>query len=202
LQLCQNRNTLDVGCTCYPAFQGLSQAGTILHQKLAPFTSQLIGIDIAERDVEQMKSLGFDARLIDAQTMANSFAETRFDVILLADIIEHVPNPGLILSEARKLLAPTGIIVISVPNAFGITRFLKTVFRYESVHHDHVAYYTSGTLETLGQKYDLDIIELNWYRLDSANRGIKMKFSLTLEKVITHYLPWYAEGCIAVLKAQ
>ncbi|MHB1739715.1 MAG: methyltransferase domain-containing protein [Actinomycetes bacterium] len=39
-----------------------------------------------------------------------------FDVVLAADILEHLVEPGAVLARARKLLAPHGMLVTSVPN--------------------------------------------------------------------------------------
>jgi 2-polyprenyl-3-methyl-5-hydroxy-6-metoxy-1,4-benzoquinol methylase len=40
----------------------------------------------------------------------------RFDLILLLNLIEHVRDPRQVLSKAKKLLAPGGLIVIKTPN--------------------------------------------------------------------------------------
>ena len=39
-----------------------------------------------------------------------------FDVILLADVLEHLRDPGALLRECRSYLKPTGRIIVSVPN--------------------------------------------------------------------------------------
>ena len=39
-----------------------------------------------------------------------------FDVILLLNLIEHVSDPLAVLTKARALLAPTGVLVIKTPN--------------------------------------------------------------------------------------
>ncbi len=45
-----------------------------------------------------------------------ALSETRFDWILAMDVLEHTPSPEVFLSEIRKLLAPGGKLLISVPN--------------------------------------------------------------------------------------
>jgi methionine biosynthesis protein MetW len=42
--------------------------------------------------------------------------ETGFDVLLFGDVIEHTRDPLNILKEARKLLAPNGQAIVSLPN--------------------------------------------------------------------------------------
>mgnify|MGYP001568320848 CR=1 FL=1 len=45
-----------------------------------------------------------------------------FDVILLGDVIEHVPDPVRFLQDIRKVLAPEGILCIDTPNWGGFWR--------------------------------------------------------------------------------
>ena len=40
----------------------------------------------------------------------------RFDVILFADVLEHMPHPGPVLRLARQWLAPNGCVIASIPN--------------------------------------------------------------------------------------
>lgn len=40
----------------------------------------------------------------------------RFDCMIFADVLEHLPDPGRQLENARRMLAPGGAIVVSLPN--------------------------------------------------------------------------------------
>jgi ubiquinone/menaquinone biosynthesis C-methylase UbiE len=44
-----------------------------------------------------------------------SFPDHRFDFIVLADVIEHLQHPGLMLQELRRLTKPGGYILITTP---------------------------------------------------------------------------------------
>lgn len=197
---CTGKQILHVGCTDYPFFQENLEVGHLLHQKVSRCAQQLIGIDLAEEDVLAMQNHGFDVRLINAETMSKTLLPEQFDIILLADVIEHIPNPGLVLDEAKKLLRENGKIIISVPNAFGIVRFLKSFFRYEQVHPDHVSYYSSSTLETLAHRFNLHISELAWYQFEARDRRLVVILSAYLERIFTAFFPWQGEGCIVVLE--
>ncbi|MGH3350273.1 MAG: rhamnan synthesis F family protein [Nocardioides sp.] len=52
-----------------------------------------------------------------ATPLTELFAPGSFDVVVLAELMEYVADPGSLLEEARALLAPGGQIVISTPNA-------------------------------------------------------------------------------------
>ena len=48
-----------------------------------------------------------------------------FDVIVAGDILEHMDGPGKALGNLRRFLEPTGHLVVSVPNAFGLPNYLR-----------------------------------------------------------------------------
>ncbi len=197
---CSNKTVLHVGCTDFPFFRESFEDGYLLHQKVVGCAAKTIGIDLAVEDISLMQEHGYDVRLVDAQSMSDHFLPMQFDIILLADVIEHIDNPGLVFAEAQKLLKENGRIIVAVPNAFGIIRFLKSFFRYEQVHPDHVAYYSSVTLETLARRFSLTVENTSWYQFEARDRRLIVIFSAYLEKLFTFFFPWQGEGCIAVLK--
>jgi 2-polyprenyl-3-methyl-5-hydroxy-6-metoxy-1,4-benzoquinol methylase len=46
----------------------------------------------------------------------NEITETRFDVITLWHVLEHVPNLSTYISTLKKLLKPSGVLIVAVPN--------------------------------------------------------------------------------------
>lgn len=42
-------------------------------------------------------------------------AEASFDLILLLDVLEHVPYPLFVLEEMRRLIKPGGTLIVSIP---------------------------------------------------------------------------------------
>ncbi|MDQ6796639.1 MAG: class I SAM-dependent methyltransferase [Actinomycetota bacterium] len=42
-------------------------------------------------------------------------ADRAAEVVTLLDVLEHVERPGLLLDEARRILGPTGLLVVTVP---------------------------------------------------------------------------------------
>ncbi|MBE9065392.1 methyltransferase domain-containing protein [Leptolyngbya cf. ectocarpi LEGE 11479] len=202
LERCQSKRVLHVGCTDYPFFEDALRHGYLLHDKVTKVAQHVVGIDIAQNDIDAMKSHGYDVRLIDAENMFGYLELEEFDVILLADVIEHIANPGKVIHESIKALNGKGSIIITVPNALGIIRFLKSFFKYEQVHPDHLAYYSSGTLEAFALNFKLKIEELAWYQFEVRDKRPIVYLSAAIERVITTFFPWQAEGCIAVLSAE
>jgi SAM-dependent methyltransferase len=47
-------------------------------------------------------------------------ADNRYDVILLTEVLEHVPSPAAVLKELHRVLKPGGQLLITVPQGYGI----------------------------------------------------------------------------------
>lgn len=54
-----------------------------------------------------------------AEFLATVPTDRTFDVIVFADVLEHVPDPLAVVTEQARLLAPEGIMIGSVPNGYG-----------------------------------------------------------------------------------
>lgn len=76
----------------------------------AEFGFDVVGIDIRAYILEPLKSLGYHVEEADA--MAYDYANTT--VVVLADILEHIPYPKELLMRIREKLR--GAIFISCPN--------------------------------------------------------------------------------------
>ncbi len=93
-----------------------------------------------------------------------SFPEhTQFQTIMLAHVLEHVDNPHDLLKRALQYLAPSGILIVSVPNADSLHRQIgvelgllqNTTDLNETDHslgHKRVYTYQSFTEEILRQR--------------------------------------------------
>ena len=200
VNVCQDMNVLHVGCTDYPFFKEAYEKGYLLHSKISEVAETVIGIDIVDEDIKAMNDYGFNVSYVDAQYMSQDLEDKKFDIILLADVIEHITNPGMVLEESKKLLIENGKIIISVPNAFGVVRFLKSFFRYEQVHPDHLAYYSSSTLQTFAKRLNLQVVETAWYKFEVRDKRPIVYFGAWIERVVIRFCPWQAEGCLIVLQ--
>jgi SAM-dependent methyltransferase len=81
---------------------------------VAEWGIEAVGLDLRSYNVEAMQALGIEAHCADLLTL--NF-RGRFDVISMADVLEHFPYPGLVLDKCYELLKPDGILFISLPNA-------------------------------------------------------------------------------------
>ena len=58
-----------------------------------------------------------EATVLDAPAEALPFADETFDAVVMSEILEHLRDPVKALQEARRVLVPTGLLLVTVPNA-------------------------------------------------------------------------------------
>ncbi|MEP7126412.1 MAG: methyltransferase domain-containing protein, partial [Byssovorax sp.] len=72
---------------------------------------------------------GFDARFIKGEIDKLDLPAQSFDRIICTEVLEHTVDPGAILAAIARLLKPSGVAVITVPNDPLINRLKKIVKR-------------------------------------------------------------------------
>jgi SAM-dependent methyltransferase len=77
------------------------------------------------------------------------FAEGSFDAVLSTQVLEHVPEPGRLLSEATRVLRPGGSLILTAPLTWPVHEAPNDFFRF-----------TRFGLEYLAQQAGLEIVRL------------------------------------------
>ncbi|MFQ5864284.1 MAG: methyltransferase domain-containing protein [bacterium] len=112
-----NRKILDIGC---------GDGGTAL--ALSARGAEVTAIDL---DLKRVQKLEHAASLLNSNLMVLEgnaeklyFNDETFEVIILQDVIEHLPNPHLAAKEAARVLKRQGLIYISTPNRWSPFNFV------------------------------------------------------------------------------
>jgi 2-polyprenyl-3-methyl-5-hydroxy-6-metoxy-1,4-benzoquinol methylase len=72
------------------------------------------------------------------------FPSHSFDLITLFEVMEHLPQPHIVLQEIDRLLRPGGLLVITVPNVANLRNRLRLLIG-RSPHADDIEnWFTSG----------------------------------------------------------
>lgn len=90
---------------------------------------EVVATDISPNMVEEMKKKGINAIVCDAEKLP--FSDATFDTVLASEMLYYLDNPGAFLEEARRVLKPGGILLLSSANA-RVARFydwLRAVLR-------------------------------------------------------------------------
>jgi SAM-dependent methyltransferase len=137
LQDRRDARVLDIGCGDGVLFPFLSGFGTVEGLEPDPLT---VTPDGPWRHAIQLRP--FD------ETFAPA---TRYDLILMLDVLEHLDAPEAALRHAATLLAPGGRMLITVP-----------AFELLWTHHDdvnrHVTRFTRGRLRAVAGAAGLDVV--------------------------------------------
>jgi glycosyltransferase involved in cell wall biosynthesis len=87
-----------------------------------------------------------------------------FDKILFMDVLQQVPSPGAMLCDSRSLLAPTGQILISLPNFANISVRLSLLcgnFTYSDrgiLDERHLRFFTHASARALIESSGYEIV--------------------------------------------
>jgi len=98
----EGRSTLDISCKKGEILQTLkSQGFTVRGTNFAEDTEAVDGI-LIDRGVDLLKGL--------------PYATESFDVVLLVEVIEHLENHRVAISEVARVLKPGGVLILTTPN--------------------------------------------------------------------------------------
>jgi SAM-dependent methyltransferase len=76
----------------------------------------------------------------------------QFDVAVLGDVIEHLPDPGTALDEIAGVLRKNGVLYLTLPDAGSVPARLLGA-RWWSVIPTHVQYFTRGSVARLLERH-------------------------------------------------
>jgi len=104
----KNKTILDAGCG----------TGDYLI-KFLDSSPHVYGIEYDPEKVRIFQSLNIPAAKVKQGDIEHSgFEENKFDLVLLNEVLEHVPNDFHALKEAYRILKPNGILALFSPNRF------------------------------------------------------------------------------------
>ena len=102
---------LDVGCGNGHISRGLARLG-----------HEVVGIDIDSDSITKAKSeVGDIAKfmVLDTRDLDTQFEENYFDTIICSEVLEHLPDPRLLLDQLLPFLKTGATLIITTPNGFG-----------------------------------------------------------------------------------
>lgn len=131
-----------------------------MHEGIVKVAADVLGID-RETGPAGSGVIGFD--LDDVHMDALPEPDTKPDVIVCGEVLEHLSNPGWFLARLRTQFGDTPTI-ITVPNAFSDVARKQLATGYENVNADHVCWYSFRTLKTLLGRAGYRDFSFAWYR--------------------------------------
>ena len=169
----KNKKILDYGC----GWGGFLE----LTNKIASCS----GVEIRENCVSFIKS---KLKKIRIENNINFF-KSKFDIITLFHVLEHLDDPISHLKNIKNFLNPGGKIIIEVPSAVNILLELKE-FRKFSFWSEHLVLHTKESLYKFIKNAGYKKIKINYYQRYSLDNHIKW---LSNQYKINFSMPSYVD---------
>jgi 2-polyprenyl-3-methyl-5-hydroxy-6-metoxy-1,4-benzoquinol methylase len=183
---CNNCNILEIGC---------GQGNTLIELKKQGKAKFTVGIDIM--DLNQSTKLD-KFILADIESEENiDLPENYFDIIICADVLEHLKDPWNVLEKIKKFLKPNGIIIASIPNIREISTLasilIKGDFRYVNagiLDKTHLRFFCKKNIIELFEKTGYKVEKITFDLSTSLIRRplLKLSFGLLEEFLVIQYL--------------
>jgi len=147
---------LDVGCGTGSFLKVAKERGWNIH-----------GVEVSSWAV-QVLSKKLDIEVRKGGVEKANFPEDYFDLINMSHVLEHLPNPLITLEEIKRIMKPSGYLLIEVPNEnnFKIRNFLLNLFLRSTKEEKfaprsyHLYLFTKETLAYLLKKTGFKILLL------------------------------------------
>ncbi|EEP60119.1 class I SAM-dependent methyltransferase [Sulfurihydrogenibium yellowstonense] len=187
---CNNCNILEIGC---------GQGNTLIELKKQGKAKFIAGIDI----VDLNQSIKLDKFILaDIESEDNiDLPENYFDIIICADVLEHLKDPWNVLEKIKRFLKPNGTIIASIPNIREISALANMLinilirgdFRYVDagiLDKTHLRFFCKKNIIELFEKTGYKVEKITFDLSTSPIRRplLKLSFGLLEEFLVVQYL--------------
>lgn len=108
---------------------------------------KLIGIDIEYKEVLEKRNRYINSKnlvVLCADSQSPPFKSESFDIVIMVDVVEHLPYPKKAFDEAYRCLKKGGAFIVITPNRYGLWtlvseytfNFLKRLFMRKKYKRD------------------------------------------------------------------
>src|SRR5687767_12096012 len=142
----------------------LGAAGGELGEALRPHFRRRIGFEFDSDRIHDLRGRFDQAVIADLEHVPR--LPKKIQAIVLADVLEHLRDPGRLLSRCRESLADDGHLFVSVPNIANVTirlGLLFGTFRYRErgiLDSTHLRFYTKHTIREELELAGFEVVKL------------------------------------------
>jgi len=166
------KNIIDIGCRDGALTCTYSEGNTVL------------GLDIDSLALSRAQdSLGIETKCIDLNGPWD-VEDTSFDVVVAAEVVEHLYYPDTVFQKAAQVLTADGQLLGTVPNAFSLAHRARYLLKRKKgtplSDPTHINHFTVSELEDLllGQFKEVTIVGIG--RLGWIARAFPQAFAFDL----------------------
>jgi 2-polyprenyl-3-methyl-5-hydroxy-6-metoxy-1,4-benzoquinol methylase len=161
LDAARGRRVLHLGCvgnTDLRSDERVRLAETTLHWKLSA-EAEVVGVDYSADVIEEYRRQNIFHNIVpgNVELLEEVKLEGLFDVVVAADIIEHLSNPGALLEGIKLFCHDKSRIVITTPNAFGLPNFIRFLLGRFRDGDEHVMTFNFDNICNLLKRHGFEI---------------------------------------------
>ncbi len=161
LEIARGHRVLHLGCvgnTDLSSEQRVQLSQQSLHWKLSN-QAEVVGVDYSAEVIGEYKRLGIFNNIFqgDVQRLEELNIKKKFDVVIAADIIEHLSNPGGMLDGIKHFCSKASRVVITTPHAFGLPNFIRFLRGSFTDGEEHVMTFNFDNIENLLVRHGYEI---------------------------------------------
>lgn len=187
------------------------RAGLALVEAHAPATGSLLDVGCATGSFLSLaQAKGWECRGVEVSTFAAAqarertgceifcgkledapFASGSFDVITMWDLLEHLPDPLQGLETARRLLKPSGLLLVNTPNENSLLRQVARLLYRGSggritapvnrlYHRYHLHYFAAETLTVLYRRAGFELLEMTTKQIPMSRGRISVATKMAM----------------------
>lgn len=108
------------------------------------------GIDLSSGAIALCQRQGLPASKTDFFDAA--LDAKRFDVVVMSELLEHVPSPQRFLQRAESLLEERGVLYLTTPN-FGSLARRMLGGKWSIIHPEHIGYFERDSLRNMLRRH-------------------------------------------------
>jgi SAM-dependent methyltransferase len=138
---------LEVGCG----------SGFVLEEALAAGFEAVRGVE-PSRDAVASAGPAVRQLIVPDAFRPGIFAAGEFDLVCMFQVFDHLPAPGLVLDECRRVLAPGGLLLLLHHNVRSLSARLLGV-RSPIIDIEHCYLYSPRTMRLLLLKHGFGVVE-------------------------------------------
>jgi 2-polyprenyl-3-methyl-5-hydroxy-6-metoxy-1,4-benzoquinol methylase len=157
---------------------------------------------------------GVELVVWDLEQTPYPLADGSFDVVVLTEVLEHLREyPAQSLAEARRLLRPGGLLVLTTPNAAYVRNRVRLAlggsvytpigdWLYGLPHARHAREYTRPELELLVRHVGLEPVLVtgrHFYRT-GGSRSVSARFGKALVDELARRIPTLGPALVVVAR--
>jgi SAM-dependent methyltransferase len=180
----------------------------LLFKKL--FNDDCVVADLSERYISPVRREGlsfFQYNLLNPQSCVR---QNEFDVVVLLEVIEHIPVPAHVVFERiKRFMRPNGILFLTTPNLFRLRNLVRMFFGVEFLDHfdipdsdrgmGHQLEYSEHHLKWQLERAGMEIIMLKHDELGRVGHSFKARLGRALSAPL-QLRPMWRDGLVAAAR--